>query len=399
MKSTIAPNLAPASDKASLLPNLNDLLIRLQQVTDRRCRKGLRYQLPWLLLLIVLAKLAGEDRPSGIADWIAGRQEQWRTMLRLCWPKMPHHSTYRRILQYVVNADEIECLVSEILRGMYGVGCSALVAMDGKTLRGTIGPEHPRGEHLLAAYLPEEGIVLSQKAVGEKGNEITQAPSLLQGLDLRGKVVAGDAMHTQREVSAQILAGQGDYLWLAKQNQPTLLGDIELLFNYERRTVVGGMVPEDFETQRTLGKGHGRVEAREITTSSMLAGYSEWPGLQQVFKLQRERTAVKTGKSEVEVVYGLTSLGRQEACPGRLLSLVRSYWGIENGLHNRRDVTFREDSCRMTRGGAGRVMAALNNLAIGLLRRAGYDNIAHARRMCNASLAHTCTLIAACLLT
>jgi len=259
MKCTTPENTAPMSIQDSSAFHLGTLLARLRGLTNSHCRKGLRYELPWLLLLVVLAKLSGEDRPSGIADWIAGRQEQLQEALHLLWPKMPHPSTYRRILQYVVNPEEVDCIVSEVLQGMYGVGYGVLVAIDGKTLRGTIGPDHPHGQHLLAAYLPEEGIVLSQKATSEKGNEITQAPALLEGLDLRGKVVAGDAMHTQREVSAQILASQGDYLWLAKENQPTLLSDIEYLFNCDRRTVIGGMVPNDFETRRTLDKGHGRL--------------------------------------------------------------------------------------------------------------------------------------------
>jgi hypothetical protein len=185
-------------------------------LTDTRCPKGVRYALAPLLLLLVLAKLAGEDRPSGIADWVTSRGQGLRAALHLAWPAMPHHNTYRRILSEVVTPEELDRLVGEHLRCLAGVGHSLVIAIDGKTVRGTIDAAHPRGEHLLAAYVPEEGIVLLQVSAGDRENEISVAPALLQGIDLRGKIVAADAMHTQREFSARILEAGGEYLFLAK---------------------------------------------------------------------------------------------------------------------------------------------------------------------------------------
>jgi predicted transposase YbfD/YdcC len=297
---------------------------------------------------------------------------------------MPHHETYRRIVGRVVDPEEFDRVVGEYLGELPGVGWSVLVSFDGKTLRGTISEDNPRGEHLLAAYLPEEGIVLMQVSALDKDSEINAAPILLGSIDLRGKVVVGDALHTQRALSVQILEAEADYLWFAKENQPTLREDIAELFEGDRQTVLGGLIEHDFETSRTVEKGHGRLEVREITVSSELKGYSDWPGLEQVFRLERRRVDYRSGKEETEVVYGLTSLCREEASAERLLSLTRTYWGIENGLHGRRDVTFREDRTRLTRGKAGRVMASVNNLVIGLLRHAGYTNLAEARRRCNA---------------
>ena len=121
---------------------------------------------------------------------------------------------------------------------------------------------------------------------------------MLGYLDLRGKVVAADAMHTQRALSVQILEAGGDYLWLAKDNQPTLRQEIEALFTADRRTVVGGRVPMDLRCARTLDKAHGRLEVRQITVSSELKGYSDWPGLEQVFVLKRQRLDLKRGKEE-----------------------------------------------------------------------------------------------------
>jgi predicted transposase YbfD/YdcC len=366
--------------------SISSLLSRLATLTDSRSTKGLRYPLTPLLLLVILAKLSGEDQFCGIADWIESRGQLLREAFHLTWKRMPDHNTYRRILEDVVVPQELDCLVSEHLRSLPGVGRSVLIAIDGKTVRGTIDAASPRGEHLLVAYLPEEGIVLMQLAAGDKQNEISVAPQLLQCLDLRGKVVAGDAMHTQRKLSIQILNAGGDYLWLVKDNQPKLRAEIEELFTTDGRTVEGGQVPNDFQTFRTVDKGHGRLECREITVSSELKGYSDWPGLERVFKLERCRLDIRNGTKEREIVYGLTSLSAMEASPSRLLHLSRTYWGIENGLFQRRDVTFKEDRNRLTRGHAGRVMAAFNNLVIGLLRHAGADNIASARRWYNANL-------------
>jgi predicted transposase YbfD/YdcC len=231
-------------------------------------------------------------------------------------------------------------------------------------------------------------------AAGAKENEISVAPALLRCLDLRGKVVAGDAMHTQRALSVRILDGGGDYLWVAKDNQPTLRADIEAVFTVDDRTVAGGRVGRDLRTARMVDHGHGRHETRTLTASSDLRAFSDWPGLEQVFCLTRQRRHTATGKLEQAVVYGLTSLSAVQAPPARLLALHRAYWGIENRLHHRRDVTFREDATRLTCGHAGRVMAALNNLVIGVLRIAGHTNLAAARRRCNADLLASLALLA-----
>lgn len=115
--------------------------------------------------------------------------------------------------------------------------------------------------------------------------------------------------------------------------------------------------------------------------------------MDQVFQIERERVDLKTGHTTHEIVHGLTSLPPAQASARRMLDLVRMYWGIENGLHHRRDVTFHEDATRQTRGNAGRVMAILNNLVIGLLRSCGHTNLAEARRLYDAHLPEALALI------
>ena len=126
-------------------------------------------------------------------------------------------------------------------------------------------------------------------------------------------------------------------------------------------------------------KGHGRVERREITSSTWLNDYlSDWPGVQQVFRVARRRTA--GGKTTEEVVYGITSLAREDADAAGLLGLSRAHGGIEHGLHHTRDETFREDRCRVRRGQAARVLASLRNVAVYLLRQGSHPSVAAATR-------------------
>jgi predicted transposase YbfD/YdcC len=109
------------------------------------------------------------------------------------------------------------------------------------------------------------------------------------------------------------------------------------------------------------------LETRTITVSSQLKDFLEWPYLEQVFKLERRSVSHKTGEIHEQIVFGFTSLSREEISPLKLLEMTRSYWGIENGLHYRRDVTLREDYTRLTKGRAGQTMACLNNLILGIL--------------------------------
>ena len=351
----------------SIVFDVGSLYAHLQGMQDRRKPRGIRYPLAILLVMMVMAKLCGEDTPSGIAEWVKHRAEQFIEMLKLNRKSMPHHSTYRRIEAEVVDPEELEQVVSSVLAGRKFFGKQALLSIDGKVLRGTLD-EAQEGTYLLAAYLPSEGLVLMEVELEGKGGEIPGAAKLLNMVDLREKVVMGDAMHTQRAVSIQIVETGGDYIWFAKGNQPQLEENIRLWFEPEPAPIPGqGQLPKDFETVKETSKGHGRLEERTLTVSSQLNDFLDWPYLQQVFQLERRFISLRTGDVQTQVVYGLTSLSREVMTPKNLLKKIRAYWGIENGLHYRRDVTLREDQTRMTKGNAGRVMACLNNLVIGLV--------------------------------
>lgn len=376
--------------------DLKGLSQRLRELPDQRGQRGKRYELASLLLLAIIAKLSGKDTPVEIADWVRLRSSWLFERLGLTWPKAPHHNTFRRVLGFAFDWQRLDQLTTKHLMalaslrdksksGPSGKLSERLLAFDGKTLRGTVCRKNPAGNHLLAAYLVDRGIVIGQVAVESKQNEITSAPKLLDlidlnGVGLKGKIVIGDAIQTQRKLSQMIVQSGGDFVFIAKDNQPTLRQEIKDLFELSRQTVLGGQIAHDFLSAEESSKAHGRLEKRQITLSSELAGYSSWPSLQQVFRLERKRTELGSGRVTSEVVYGITSLSKENASPQSLLELIRAYWRIENELHHCRDVTFHEDSIRQTIGQLGKVWATLNNLTIGLLRLAGFTNIAQARR-------------------
>ncbi len=221
----------------------------------------------------------------------------------------------------------------------------------------------------------------------------------------------GDALHTSscaralrgarcsraaqdiRALSIQILDAGGDYLWYAKNNQPTLRHDLAQLFQPERGAAGSSPVPTDFQSDPQSDKGHGRLEIRKITTGGLLNEYLDWPRVGPVFKLKRWVNTWQNQPLRHEVVYGLTSLTRTTASPLRLLQLTRDYGGIENGLHDRRDVTLQEDALRTHSPRLAEVWAIMNNLLIGFVGQLGFDNLAQARRFFAVNLSIAATLV------
>ena len=170
-----------------------------------------------------------------------------------------------------------------------------------------------------------------------------------------------------------------------KGNQPQLQQDLQDWFDLEVEPIPGmGCPPKDFRSATTITKGHGRIETRTLTTSSQLNDFLDWPFLQQVFKLERSTTICKTAKTRHAIVYGVTSLSAEETSPLQLLQMLRSYWGIENGLHYRRDVTLHEDQTRFKKHPAAEGMAIINNLVLGLIAQTNFLFVPSARRYYSA---------------
>jgi predicted transposase YbfD/YdcC len=361
----------------------------LAEIPECRANRGTRHPLAAMLALACSAMLCGYRSYTAIAEW--GRNYGLHLVRALGFTRQPpcaatFHTVFHRIARDVLEATLGAWAEALLVGTLAPPDAIEGIAIDGKTLRGSKKQGAP-GAHLLSALAHRVGLTLAQQAVADKSNEIPVALELLRHVVLEGRVVTMDALLTQRQLAQQIVEAGGDYGMIVKENQPHLLEDIQTVFTHtpitgERRTAVA-----------TVDYGHGRIEQRRLQTSTVLAGYSDWPGLAQVFQVERHVILLKTGEVREEVVAGVTSLAPERADAAQVLALVRGHWQIENRSHWVRDVTFDEDRSQVRCGSIPQVMAALRNTGIGLMRWAGYTNIAAACRRFAAQPALALALI------
>jgi len=381
--------VTPRGSDQAITIDLSALLTQLQTVPDQRKRRGVRYPLAVLLAIAVLAKLCGDSQVHALADWAHARAAALAAVFNLPRPRMPHPTTWTRVLGNAVAAAAIETALQPLLEppptAEVPARASRQIALDGKTLRGTIPAAARSGVHLVTAYQVDTGVPCLQVAVPTKANELVVAPTMLAALDLHGVLVTGDAMFAQRSLSTQIVEAGGDYCWIVKENQPTLYDDLRLLFGPQPDDLPGtSALPDDFVSVRTVDLGHGRLDERVLTSSSMLADYQGWPYLAQAFQLVR--ISQRPHRRSREVRYGITSAPANCLSAPEMLARVRGHWQIENGLHYRRDVSLDEDASKARMGQAPHVLATLNNFICGLTAQAGVTNLAALQRAMAAAV-------------
>lgn len=347
------------------------LVKSFDKITDLRCKRGVRYKLQPFLILLFLSKLGGADRPAEIADWVRFRFAELKTLLKLDWKNSPHETTWKRFIEDAIDAEQVEKVFGEYLLVM-SADEQKFWNMDGKVLRSVKTEETENQLHLLALTESEKNLTVAQIALEAGENEISAGKRLLKHAALENKIISGDAIFAQKQLSQIVVEGGGEYLWKLRANQGRIYRLAKEHFDQETDNYLGQAVQID--------KGHGRIEERRITTSFRIAGEIEFPYLEQVLRIKKKSVEVKTGNRSEQTIYAVTSLPVEEYGAAELLELTRKHWRIENGLHYRRDVTFKEDLVRKKSKSGGQIMAALNNLAIGILRKIGWENIAQARR-------------------
>ncbi len=347
------------------------------EINDLRFRRGIRYKFQPLLVLLFLSKLGGADRPAEIADWVKFRFAELKVLLQLEWARSPHETTWKRFIEKAIDVAEVEKVFGEHLRQMSAEE-KDLWNLDGKVVCSVKSEETDKQLHLLALQESEKNLTVTQTALKEGENEISGAKRLLEKTDVKNKIISGDAIFAQKEISKTVVEKGGEYLWKLRANQGKIYEMAKEHFKQMRDRYFGQSADID--------KGHGRIEERQIITSFRMTGEIEFPYAAQVFRISKKSTVLKTGKVSNQTIYGITSLPVEEYGAVELLDLTRKHWQIENGLHYRRDVTFKEDKVKKKSLSGGQIMAALNNLAIGILRKTGWENIAQARRFYNAQI-------------
>jgi predicted transposase YbfD/YdcC len=366
----------------------------LLRVKDGRKARGQRYTAAVVLTLMLLAKLAGQKTVRGIAEWVRLRAAWVRAQLPLKDERLPCANTYQYVCDHV-DVDELNQYLGEWfdVRSMpverQGEAAVVHLAVDGKSLRGTQRVTSAKAAtQVVGLYNVSEQYMLRQTSVARKGKEQAAALTLISGLDLHGCVVSADALHTQASWCRTILRQNGDYLVIAKRNQPELRQAIALLFSQPPRPF---LFPE--AAAHSVDKQHGRIEIRHLRSSVELGAYlaPHWPGVAQVFQV--ERTVTRNGRITQEIVYGMTSLPTTRLSAPALLTLIRQHWHIENRSHWRRDVTLGEDACRVTLGKTPQILAALNNIVLALVDRLSLPNLAAAMRRFDAYPAEALALL------
>lgn len=360
--STQVPSLAQA---LSLLP-------------DFRQAKGKRYDLLPILLLCCIAMMCGCTSQSAISDWGRNYSHHWLWRLGFKRCSAPSQSTLHRIFKGI-DVLILEAILCDWCQQIFRATCLTKpsdlegASLDGKLLCGS-SKQKARQPHLLAGLSHKLGLVLGQVAVSEESNEITAFFDLIEMLALEGLVITGDAMFTQRQIAEKIVAKGGDYLLSVKRNQPTLLEDIKQAFSDQ------WWMSDTLTECRSVDAYAGRIEERSLKASTAMQGYSDWPGLKRVLKMERKITFKRTGVVRQEEAYAITSLDEGRASVEQIMKLWREHWHIENKLHYVRDVSYREDKSTVRAGKIPEVMAALRNVAITMMRMAGAINIAAACR-------------------
>jgi predicted transposase YbfD/YdcC len=366
------------------------LLECFARVPDPRDRRGIRHSVPTILGLCTAAVLSGNVTLVEITDFVRGASQELLTALgarqgRSSRCRAPHPDTIERLFaafgaqglaDHVGGYLMTQAQVAGVGAPIAGPVLLPAVAVDGKAVKGAIGADG-QIPYLLAAATHADSVVIAERLVGAKSNEVPQFQPLLRGLNLAGWVITMDAGHTVRAHAAFITEELfAHYVMIVKGNQKGLFARLNAL-DWKN-------VPIAYST---VDVGHGRRERRTIQVMDAPAGL-DFPGVAQVFLLERyitrtvrRRTKGSRKYKKIQVqsavaVLGITSLSAREASPEHLATYVRNHWAIENKIHWVRDVTFREDTSQVKTGSRFRVMATLRNLVIGLIRQAGYTRIA-----------------------
>jgi predicted transposase YbfD/YdcC len=331
-----------------------------EDLTDPRIERTRRHELFELVVVALCGTIAGSDTWVDVERFGNERLPWLRTFLKL-ENGIPSHDTFGRVFSLLDAAKLVECMQQWLKE--IGREIGQHIAIDGKTLRGSFDKAAGRNPlHLVSAWASEARLTLGQIAVDSKSNEITAIPLLLELLELKGATVTIDAMGTQKEIAAKIIAGGGDYVLALKENHPTLHDAVAKEFTaaLEADVPLAGM-----RRQVTIETNRGRKEHREylaMPAPKSLPGFADWAGLATIVMVLR--MTVVDGVEKGEISYYLSSLPPKVKA---LAKLIRQHWSIESQLHWVLDVTFTEDASRIRKRHGPQTSAMLRRLAVSIL--------------------------------
>ena len=373
----------PSEDPGALVALGRALFPYLEAVPDPRGRQGRRYDLRVLLVLCLVGFCTGCQGYLSVARWGSALPPEVLHAFGVTQGRSPCAATWLnlfRVLDWDAVARqfhawaEAACLQPAARPAATPAGEDPPwegFAIDGKCLRGSRAAGAATA-HVVSVVAHGSGVSVRDVGVGAKEGELTVAPALLAAVLGPGRVLTGDALFTQRSLCQQLREGGGHYVLIVKENQPALRSQVQAVLAPVTAPLARA---QQRRATRTLNTGHGRVEERFLLLAAVTPDEVAWPGVAQVFFLERQRHhPARPGQAATtsrELVYGITSLSAAEAGPAAVLRLQRGHWSIENQVHWVLDTFFREDARRIRDGRVARGVAALRRGALNLLRRFG----------------------------
>jgi len=354
-----------------------------EELEDPRSAINRRHPLVSVVVISVMAVLAGASGPTAIAGWANDNKELLLTLLPL--PNgIPQKDVYRRVLSALKPEAFRACFARwlQSLRTKAEAASSVqqpVFAIDGKTLRRSHDRRKGLGAlHSVSAWASEFGLTLGQVATEEKSNEITAIPELLRLVDIKGAIITIDAMGTQKAIPKQIVEGEADYVLALKGNQDTMHQAVISYVDEQKKNNFADVAARKYTTRE---KGHGREETRtyiQMPASTSLPGFRLWKGLKSIGLAIS--VCVRNGKQTTETRYDISSL---PVGVKRFARAVRGHWAIENTCHWCLDVTYREDESRIRGAHIRDNFAWLNRFTLSLLKQhPSNESIAMKRKHC-----------------
>jgi predicted transposase YbfD/YdcC len=361
----------------------DEVIGHFAELEDPRSEVNRKHPLASVVVIALLAVLAGAGGPSAIATWAKLNERFLKECLLLPYG-IPRKDVFRRVL-VALKPDAFQACYQHWLESLRAKAALAsgidqpTFAIDGKTSRRSHDRKKGLGAlHTVSVWASEYGLSLGQVATEEKSNEITAIPVLLQLVDIRGAIITIDAMGTQTAIAAQIVEGEADYVLALKGNQETLHDAVIAYVNEQLDTDYANCGARQHITHE---RGHGREETRhyiQMPVPETLAGADRWKGLKTIGMAML--TCQRNGQESIDVRYFISSLPLGVK---RFAHAVRSHWGIENTCHWSLDITYREDESRIREKHLRENFAWLNRFTLSLLKQhPGKGSLIMKRRSC-----------------
>lgn len=334
-----------------------NLMTYLSAMKDHRINRKKLHQLEDIVFITIASVLSGASSWNDIENYGKEKKEWLSTFLSI--PNgIPSHDTFNRFFS-TLDPAEFESCFSNWVNSLAIKYPGDLVAIDGKTVKGSRGKDFHSATHIVSAWSNYNQLIVGQIQVDQKSNEITAIPQLLDALLIESCIVTIDAMGCQKEIAKKIRSKKAEYILAVKENQSDLLDDIRDSFK---------MLQHDDFTEH-LDFGHGRIETRKcavINDLSLIDNPTHWKSLSSIIRIESERYIKTTGITQTETRYYISSafMGAEN-----ILNAIRSHWEIENKAHWSLDVAFNEDGSRKRARNAAMNFSIINRLALNMLKK------------------------------